>query len=76
MRRRDAPKTTSADYNAIERSGIMTNTRILARHCLVERIADIAADVVEREGGSERDGCAHGACSHVHENLAGERITR
>jgi hypothetical protein len=34
-----------------KRSGIMMDTRILASRCLVERIADIAADIVEREGG-------------------------
>src|SRR5262249_14695050 len=63
MRRRDGSKTTSADYDDIERSGIGMDGRILASRCLVQRVADVAADIVEREGGRERDGGGHG-CSH------------
>src|SRR5215831_15741006 len=60
MRRRDGSKTTSADYDDIERSGIGMDGRILASRCLVQRVADVAADIVEREGGRERDGGGHG----------------
>src|SRR5262249_44608335 len=60
MRRRDGSKTTSADYDDIERSGIGMDGRILTSPCLVQRVADVAADIVEREGGRESDGGGHG----------------
>src|SRR5262249_52834568 len=60
MRRRDRSKTTSPNYDEIERSGIGMDGRILAGACLVQRVADVAADIVEREGGRESDGGGHG----------------
>src|SRR5262245_55830018 len=60
MRRRDGSKTPSPDYDEIERSGIGMDGRILAGTCLVQRVADVAADIVEREGGRESDGGGHG----------------
>src|SRR5215831_17335428 len=60
MRRRDGSKTPSPDYDEIERSGIRMDGRILAGACLVQRVADVAADIVEREGGRESDRGGHG----------------
>src|SRR5215472_10271817 len=60
MRRRDGSKTTSPNYDEIERSGIGMDGQILAGPCLVQRVADVAADIVEREGGRESDGGGHG----------------
>src|SRR6516164_3922869 len=60
MRRRDASETPSTNYDEIERSGIGMDGRILAGPCLVQRVADVAADIVEREGGRESDGGRHG----------------
>src|SRR5262245_12366473 len=60
MRRRDRSKTTSPNYDEIERSGIGMDARILAGACLVQRVADVAADIVEREGGRESDRGGHG----------------
>src|SRR5262249_15824735 len=60
MRRRDGSKTTSPDYDEIERSGIGMDRRILAGACLLQRVAHVAADIVEREGGREGDRGGHG----------------
>src|SRR6516162_9851369 len=60
MRRRDGSKTASPDHDDIERSGIGMDGQILASRCLVQRVADVAADIVEREGGRESDGGGHG----------------
>src|SRR5262249_21048513 len=60
MRRRDCSKTSSPDYDEIERSGIGMDGQILTSRCLVQRVADVAADIVEREGGRESDGGGHG----------------
>src|SRR5262249_47732816 len=60
MRRRDGSKTTSPNYDEIERSGIGMDGQILAGTCLVQRVADVAADIVEREGGRESDRGGHG----------------
>src|SRR5262245_63442302 len=60
MCRRDGAKTTSPNYDEIERSGIGMDGRILAGTCLVQRVADVAADIVEREGGRESDRGGHG----------------
>ena len=60
MRRRDGSKTASPDHDDIERSGIGMDGQILASRCLVQRVADVAADIVEREGGRERDEGGHG----------------
>src|SRR5215813_3533074 len=60
MRRRDCSKTASPDHDEIERPGIGMDGRILAGACLVQRVADVAADIVEREGGRESDRGGHG----------------
>src|SRR5215467_14740103 len=60
MRRRDGSETASPDYDDIERFGIGMGGRILASRYLVQRVADVAADIVEREGGRERVGAAMG----------------
>src|SRR5262249_7717119 len=61
MRRRDGAKTPSPDYDEIEWPGIGMDGQILASCCLVQRVADVAADIVEREGGRESDRGGH-AC--------------
>src|SRR5262250_2113615 len=60
MRRRDGSKTASPDHDEIERPGIGMGGRILAGTRLVQRVADVAADIVEGEGGRESDGGGHG----------------
>src|SRR2546428_11935166 len=63
MRRRDGSETTSSNYDEIERSGIGMDGRILASPCLVQRVADVAADIVERKGCRENE-CSHDGVSH------------
>jgi len=55
----DASETSSADYYKIEGSRIGMDPRILASLCLVQRVADITADIIQREAGREREGCTH-----------------
>src|SRR5437870_4282121 len=70
MRRRNAPETASTNYDEIERSGIGMDGRILASPRLIQRVADVAADIIERKGCRENE-CSHDGVSHFWRRFRG-----